>query len=118
MEGAGMKRAPIVAVAGGSSYTAEEAALAEAVGRGLREAGAILVCGGGKGVMEAACRGAVQAHGLTVGLLPGAGLEEGSPFLTAAIPTSLGEARNALVARASRAMIPAPHLTQSWKAQG
>jgi uncharacterized protein (TIGR00725 family) len=118
MEGAGMKRAPIVAVAGGSSCTAEEAALAEAVGRGLGEAGAILVCGGGKGVMEAACRGAVQAHGLTVGLLPGAGLEEGNPYLTVAIPTSLGEARNALVARAGRAMIPAPHLTQSWKAQG
>jgi uncharacterized protein (TIGR00725 family) len=55
--------------------------------------------------MEAACRGAAVAGGITVGLLPGSKPEEGNPHLTVAIPTGLGEARNALVARAGRALI-------------
>lgn len=100
-----MKRAPVVAVVGGSTCTAEEARLAEAVGRALGESGAVLVCGGGKGVMEAACRGATAAGGTAVGLLPGGSPDEGNPYLTLAIPTGLGEARNALVARAGQAII-------------
>lgn len=100
-----MKRAPVVAVVGGSTCTAEEARLAEAVGRALGESGAVLVCGGGKGVMEAACRGATAAGGTAVGLLPGGNPDEGNPHLTLAIPTGLGEARNALVARAGQAII-------------
>ena len=57
------------------------------------------------GVMEAACRGAVSAGGTTVGILPGSDISEGNPYLTVALPTGLGEARNALVARAGQAMI-------------
>ena len=63
---------PIIAVIGGSTCTAEEAAWAFEVGRGLAEAGAVVACGGLGGVMEAAARGAKSVPGsLTMGILPG-----------------------------------------------
>ena len=55
--------------------------------------------------MEAACRGAQEAGGLTIGILPGVDPQEGSPYLTVALPTGLGNARNALVALAGEAVI-------------
>jgi uncharacterized protein (TIGR00725 family) len=55
--------------------------------------------------MEAACRGAKQAGGTTVGILPGADRSAANPFVDVAIPTGLGEARNALVVRAADAVI-------------
>lgn len=55
--------------------------------------------------MEAACRGAMEAGGMTIGILPGADPGGGNPYLTVALPTRLGEARNALVARAGGAVI-------------
>jgi uncharacterized protein (TIGR00725 family) len=100
-----MKAPPVVSVAGGAICTPTEATMAEAVGRGLASAGAILVCGGGSGVMEAACRGAIQAGGWTVGFLPGTQADAGNPFLSLAVPTGLAEARNVLVVRAGRALI-------------
>jgi uncharacterized protein (TIGR00725 family) len=95
----------IVAVIGAGTCTAEEAALAEAVGRGLAERGAILVCGGRGGVMEAACRGAKAAGGLTVGILPGRTPAEANPYVDVPLATGLGEARNVLVVRAAQAVI-------------
>lgn len=77
-----------------------EADAAEAVGRALAEAGAVVVCGGLGGVMAAACRGASDAGGTTVGILPGSSRSDANPWLTVALPTGLGEARNALVVRA------------------
>lgn len=62
-----------IGVIGAGECDAELAGLAEAVGRGIAEAGAVLVCGGMGGVMEAACRGAKVAGGTTIGILPGAG---------------------------------------------
>jgi uncharacterized protein (TIGR00725 family) len=77
-----------------------EAEAAEAVGRLLAEAGAVVVCGGLGGVMAAACRGATDAGGTTIGILPGSTRADANPWLTVAIATGLGEARNALVVRA------------------
>ena len=77
-----------------------EAEAAEAVGRALAEAGAVVVCGGLGGVMAAACRGASGAGGTTVGILPGSSRDDANPWVTIALPTGLGEARNALVVRA------------------
>jgi uncharacterized protein (TIGR00725 family) len=71
----------------------------------LAERGAVLVCGGLGGVMEAACRGARQGGGTTVGILPGADRGEANEFVDVAIPTGMGEARNALVVRAADALI-------------
>ena len=78
---------------------------AEEIGRLLAEAGAVLVCGGLGGAMEAACRGARSADGMTVGILPGGDRHEANPYVQFALPTGLGEGRNALVVRAADAVI-------------
>src|SRR3954464_1159703 len=94
-----------VAVVGAGSATADEERAAEEVGRGLAAAGAIVVCGGLGGVMEAACRGAKASDGTTVGILPGASREDANPYVDVAIPTGLGELRNGLVVRAADALV-------------
>jgi uncharacterized protein (TIGR00725 family) len=63
------------------------------------------VCGGLGGVMEAACRGATGAGGLTVGILPGLDRGAANRFVGVAVPTGLGEARNALVVRMADAVV-------------
>lgn len=90
---------PLIAVIGGSSPTQEEAYLAEDVGRALGETGAVLVCGGRGGVMEAACRGAKDAGGLTVGILPGPDPSDANAYVDIPVVTGIGEARNAIIAR-------------------
>jgi uncharacterized protein (TIGR00725 family) len=77
----------------------------EVLGRRLAEAGAVVVCGGGSGVMEAACRGARSAGGTTVGLLPGLDRRDGNPHLSVAVPTGMGQGRNLLLVRSSDAMV-------------
>ncbi len=72
--------------------------LAEEVGRLIAAAGYTLVCGGLTGVMEAACRGAKAAGGQTVGILPGMERGEANPYVDIAIPTGLGQMRNAVIA--------------------
>ena len=94
-----------VAVVGSGEAEKRHAAAAEEVGRLIAEGGALLVCGGLGGVMEAACRGARAAGGTTVGLLPGVDRSEANRHVAVAVPTGLGEARNALVVRAADAVI-------------
>jgi uncharacterized protein (TIGR00725 family) len=65
----------------------------------------MVVCGVLGGTMEAACRGARAAGGTTLGLLPGLDRSAANPFVSVAVPTGLGEARNALVVRAADAVI-------------
>jgi uncharacterized protein (TIGR00725 family) len=94
-----------VAIAGPGDAGAAEESAAEAVGRGLAESGAIVVCGGLGGVMAAACRGAKSAGGTTVGILPGLDRSAANEFVDVAVATGLGEARNALVVRAADVLI-------------
>jgi uncharacterized protein (TIGR00725 family) len=94
-----------VGVAGASRPAPRLLDQAEVLGRRLAEAGAIVVCGGGPGVMEAVCRGAQAAGGTTVGLLPGLDRAEGNPHLTISVPTGLGQGRNLLLVRSSNALI-------------
>lgn len=94
-----------VSVIGSHSGTPREIAWAEEVGRLLAQSGIVLVCGGLGGVMEAACRGARSAGGLTVGILPAADRDTGNPFLDVVIPTGMGYARNAIVAYSGEAVI-------------
>lgn len=75
------------------------------IGRELAARGVTVVCGGLGGVMEAACRGAKEGGGTTVGILPGTDRSAANPFVDVAIPTGLGEARNALVVRAADALV-------------
>ena len=99
---------PHVAVVGG--YEADESTLevAEEVGRLLAQRGCVLVTGGRRGVAEAASRGAVLAGGTTVGILPGSHRSEANPYVTVAVPTGLGETRNALVVMGADAVIALP----------
>lgn len=94
-----------IAVCGGGRARGEDVHAAERVGRGLAERGAVLVCGGLGGIMEAASRGAASAGGLTVGLLPGTDAGAANLHIRLPLPTGLGEARNALIARAAEAVI-------------
>lgn len=94
-----------VAVVGPGEASANQAETAEAVGRGLAEAGAIVICGGLGGVMAAACRGAKGAGGLTVGVLPGSDRGAANEWVAIALATGLGELRNGLVVRAADVVI-------------
>jgi uncharacterized protein (TIGR00725 family) len=94
-----------IGVAGASQPEPGLAEEAELLGRRLAEAGVVVVCGGGPGVMEAVCRGARSAGGTTVGLLPGEDRREGNPHLSVALPTGLGQGRNLLLVRSSDALV-------------
>jgi len=94
-----------VGVIGPRQASGAQLGAAEAVGRGLAEMGFTVLCGGRGGVMEAVCRGAAGAGGLTVGLLPEAEPEHANPHVGIIIATGIGEARNALIARASLCLV-------------
>ncbi len=94
-----------VSVAGSADASVEVQALAEEVGALLAGAQAVVVCGGLSGVMEAVCRGAKSAGGTTVGILPSTNRADANDYVDVALPTGLGESRNALVARAGDALI-------------
>ena len=97
-----------IAVAGGGQCSQRTARLARAVGAEVAAAGAVLVCGGLGGVMEAAARGAAAAGGSVVGLIPGYDSGRANRHLSVVIPTGMGHARNVLVAAAGDAVIALP----------
>ena len=78
---------------------------AQEVGRRIAEAGAVLVCGGRSGVMEAASRGASEAGGTVVGVLPTLSPADANPYVTYAIATGIGEARNLAVVASGEAVV-------------
>jgi uncharacterized protein (TIGR00725 family) len=94
-----------VAVCGPDPAPQDVAAKAEEVGRLLARAGAVLVCGGLGGTMEAASRGAASEGGAVVGILPDADRSRGNQYLSVSIPTGMGEMRNTLIVRAADAVI-------------
>ncbi len=100
-----MRKKQFVAVIGGGECSAPEAELAEAVGRELARKGAVLVCGGLGGVMEAACRGASAEGGLTIGILPGDDSRSANPYVQLPVVTGLGYARNVAVVKSAQAVI-------------
>jgi hypothetical protein len=100
-----MNRQRFIAVIGGSECSSQEAELAEEVGRELAKHGAILVCGGLGGVMEAVCKGASSQGGVTIGILPGGSRQAANPYVQIPIVTNLGEARNVVVVKTAQAAI-------------
>ncbi len=92
-----------VAVIGPGTCTPEEYAAGQRTGRVIAESNAILLCGGLGGVMEAACRGAREGCGITIGILPGATGE--NPYLSVVIRSDLGNARNAVIVRSADAVV-------------
>ncbi len=94
-----------IAVIGGGQCSAQEAELAETVGRELARRGAILVCGGLGGIMEAACKGASAEGGLTIGILPGDNYQAANPYVQIPLATGMGYARNIAVVKSAQAVI-------------
>lgn len=102
---------PIIAVVGGAECDPEAVEAAMAVGAAIARRGWHLLCGGGGGVMEAAClgfreaRGAGPSAGVAIALLPGEDAGGANPYVDVALATGMGIARNALVARAAAAVV-------------
>lgn len=94
-----------IGVAGGGVCSDEIYELAQQTGYALAKMGAIVVCGGRSGVMEAAARGAKEAGGTTLGILPGADYSEGNDYIDYMICTGIGQARNLLVVLNSRILV-------------
>lgn len=95
----------VIGVIGGGRCPPRIAKLAETVGREIAKRDAILICGGLGGVMEAACRGAKQAGGTTIGILPGGDPHEANEYVDISIATGLGIARNVIIIRSCDVVI-------------
>ncbi len=97
----------MISVIGGEACGSEALEIAEEVGREIAQRGATLVCGGRGGVMQAACRGAREAGGHTIGIMPGRGSEDSppNPYVEFPIFTGMGFARNVIVVLSADALI-------------
>ena len=95
----------MIGVVGGNQCGSKVAHQAEEVGRLIAQRGGIVVCGGLGGVMEAVSRGASEAGGLCIGVLPGGHSKEANPYIHIAIPTDMGHARNVIIVRTAQALI-------------
>ena len=96
---------PYIAVIGASQASRQEESAAERVGTELARAGALVICGGGPGVMASASRGAAQAGGIVIGILPGDDRSRANQWVSIALATGLGELRNGLIVRACDAAV-------------
>ncbi len=106
METVSSSYGPQISVVGSSRSARRDNRRAREVGRELGKANAVLVCGGGGGVMESACRGLRESEsGLAVGILKEGRTDPANPYLDVVIPTGVGHARNLSVVLAGRAVI-------------
>ena len=102
------KQKIVISVIGGSSIGTRVEDLAEKVGAMIAELDCVLVCGGLGGAMEAAAKGAKKAGGLTIGILPGKDKHDANPYIDIALPTTIGYARNTIVACAGDIVVALP----------
>jgi len=102
------RRKPVIAVIGAGKCSKKMRDAAADVGRYVAEHGGIIVCGGLGGIMEGAARGAKEAGGLAIGILPGDTTADANEFVDIVIPTGMGEARNILVVRTADAVVAFP----------
>lgn len=100
-----MTERTFIAVIGGGQCSDEEYRLARAVGEELAVRGAVVICGGLGGVMEAVCRGARDKGGLTIGILPRDSRRDANPYVEVPIVTGMGSARNLAVVKSAQAVI-------------
>lgn len=100
-----MKRKPIIGVIGASQASVAGLSAAEAIGRGIAARDAVLVCGGLGGVMTAAAKGCNEAGGEVLGILPGEDKLSANPYVTIAVPTNMGHARNVIIAHTADVLI-------------
>ncbi|MEW6636741.1 MAG: TIGR00725 family protein [Actinomycetota bacterium] len=100
-----MSGGPYVAVVGSGSASGELYERARTVGRLVAERGGVVVCGGRGGVMEAAARGAAEAGGVSIGVLPDEDRRRANPYLTYSVAAGMGHARNLAVVCSGDAVI-------------
>lgn len=103
-----VNRDPIIAVVGAGKCSKKLMNMAAEIGKYIAEQGGILVCGGMGGVMEGAARGAKEAGGTTIGIIPTVDKNDANEFIDFVIPTGFGEARNIMVVRTADAVIALP----------
>lgn len=96
---------PIIGVIGAGKCDSSTYQLAIEVGEEIARRGAVLVCGGLGGVMEAAAKGAAMAGGLTVGILPGPSTHSANPHIKIPVATDMGQARNVIIAHTADALV-------------
>jgi len=104
----GKKKVLQVAVVGSAEPDDETLSLASEVGSVIASLGAVVVCGGLGGVMQAVARGAKLHNGITVGILPSYAHKDSNEFIDITIPTGLGHARNVLVASSGDVLVALP----------
>jgi uncharacterized protein (TIGR00725 family) len=95
----------LISVVGGDTAPPDVLAQAEELGRELARRGCTVVCGGRSGVMETVCRGAREAGGHTIGILPGVDRHDMNPYVEFPILTGMGYARNVAVVLSGEAVI-------------
>jgi uncharacterized protein (TIGR00725 family) len=95
----------IIGVIGGTAAGEEILQMAEETGRLIAEHGCFLICGGMAGVMEAAAKGAKEAGGTTIGILPHTDRHEANPYIDVPIATGFGEGRNLVIIRTADILI-------------
>ncbi len=100
-----LRKRPRIGVMGPGTCSPRVWQLAREVGFHIGREGAILICGGLGGVMEAAAAGAREAGGLTVGILPRASAADANPYIDIPIVTDMGHARNVINILTSQAII-------------
>ncbi len=100
-----LERRTIIGVIGAGRAGEQALRDAREIGRRIAREGAVLVCGGLGGVMEAACRGCREEEGETIGILPGGDPAQANPHITFAIPTNMGHARNIIIAHTAEVLI-------------
>ncbi|MCH7993394.1 MAG: TIGR00725 family protein [Planctomycetes bacterium] len=102
-------RKPVVGVMGGSKASESVHAMARELGRLIAQRGWVLLNGGrNQGVMAASAKGAREAGGLVVGVLPDKSDKRASPDLDVAIMTGLGDGRNLINVLSSDVVIACP----------
>ena len=103
-----VERKPIIAIVGAGKCSKKLRDKAAVVARQVVKNGGIIVCGGMGGIMEGAARGAWEGGGVSIGILPSEDRKDANKFITFAIPTGFGEARNLMVIRAADAVVAFP----------
>ncbi len=100
-----MEKHKIIGVIGAGAADEKMFKAAETVGRLIAKKGALLVCGGLGGVMEAAAKGAKAEGGTTIGILPQTGKESSNPYIDIPVATGFGEGRNVIIVRTADVLI-------------
>ncbi|MCH8026736.1 MAG: TIGR00725 family protein [candidate division Zixibacteria bacterium] len=101
-------RKPVIAVIGAGKCSRKLRDMAADIGRYVAENGGVVLCGGLGGIMEGAARGAKEAGGTTIGIIPSENKADANQFIDYVIPTGFGQARNVLVVRAADAIVALP----------